>query len=240
MRPLCRLFLRPGTSLLSFSFVPQTRPVSSRFSLITRSVMGPANAASVPAGKPLIVVSGPSGTGKSTLLKRLFAQYPDTFGFSVSHTTRGPRQGEVDGVHYHFVSKESFLNLISKNAFIEHAQFSSNYYGTSKKAVEDVAGKGRVCILDIEMEGVKQVKLSTFPAKFIFIQPPSIEVLRVRLEGRGTESASSLQKRLDQATKELEYAALPGSHDKIIVNDDLEKSYGEFHDYIMGIVEGNS
>lgn len=126
--------------------------------------------------------------------------------------------------------------------------------------MEDVASKGRVCILDIEMEvrripppprdwmgtdgtvgqGLKQVKLSTFPAKFIFIQPPSIEALRARLEGRGTESSSSLQKRLDQAIKELEYAALPGSHDKIIVNDDLEKCYGEFHDYIMGIVEGNT
>lgn len=196
--------------------------------------MGPAS------GKPLIVVSGPSGAGKSTLIKRLFAQYPDTFGFSVSHTTRTPREAEVDGVHYHFVPKETFIDLISQNAFIEHAQFSSNYYGTSKKAVEDVASKGRVCILDIEMEGTKQVKLSTLPAKFIFIQPPSIEALRARLEGRGTESASSLQKRLDQAAKELEYAALPGSHDKIIVNDDLERCYDEFHSYIMGIVEGNT
>lgn len=200
--------------------------------------MGPATPA--PAGKPLIVVSGPSGAGKSTLLKRLFAQHPDTFGFSVSHTTRSPREGEAEGVHYHFVPKTTFLDLISKNAFIEHTHFSSNYYGTSKKAVEHVASKGRVCILDIEMEGVKQVKQSTFPAKFIFIQPPSIEALRARLEGRGTESASSLQNRLDQATKELEYAALPGSHDKIIVNDDLEKCYSEFHDYIMGIVEGNT
>lgn len=123
--------------------------------------------------------------------------------------------------------------------------------------MEDVASKGRVCILDIEMEvhigsppapprmdtddtvgqGVKQVKQSTFPAKFIFLKPPSFEVLRARLEGRGTESASSLQKRLDQAIKELEYAALPGNHDKIIVNDDLEKCYDEFHNYIMKIVE---
>jgi len=84
------------------------------------------------------------------------------------------------------------------------------------------------------------VKISALPAKFIFIQPPSIEALRARLEGRGTESASSLQKRLDQAAKELEYAALPGSHDKIIVNDDLERCYDEFHSYIMGILEGNT
>jgi len=190
-----------------------------------------------PAGKPLIVVSGPSGAGKSTLLKRLFAQHPDTFGFSVSHTTRAPREGEANGIQYYFVPRERFAELVGQQAFIEHTQFSSNCYGTSKRAVEDVAAKGRVCILDIEMEGVKQVKESTLPAKFVFIQPPSIEVLRARLEGRGTENASSIQKRLDQATKELEYAALPGSHDKIIVNDDLAKCYEEFHEYIMGLVD---
>jgi len=189
-----------------------------------------------PAGKPLIVVSGPSGAGKSTLLKRLFAQHPDTFGFSVSHTTRSPRESEAHGVHYHFVPRETFLDLVSQNAFIEHAQFSSNCYGTSKNAVQDVADKGRVCILDIEMEGVKQVKLSTLPAKFIFIQPPSIEVLRARLDGRGTENPSSIEKRLNQARKELDYAALPGSHDKVIVNDDLEECYKEFYGYIMGLV----
>jgi len=102
--------------------------------------------------------------------------------------------------------------------------------------VQDVADKGRVCILDIEMEGVKQVKLSTLPAKFIFIQPPSIEVLRARLDGRGTENPSSIEKRLNQARKELDYAALPGSHDKVIVNDDLEECYKEFYGYIMGLV----
>jgi guanylate kinase len=99
-----------------------------------------------------IVISGPSGAGKSTLLKRLFAEYPDRFGFSISHTTRGPRAGEENGREYHFVSREDFQKLVEQNGFIEHAQFGSNLYGTSVQAVKDVRERGRVCILDIEME----------------------------------------------------------------------------------------
>jgi guanylate kinase len=99
-----------------------------------------------------IVVSGPSGAGKSTLLKRLFAEYPDRFGFSISHTTRGPRAGEENGREYHFVSREDFTKLVEANGFIENAQFGSNLYGTSVQAVKDVRDRGRICILDIEME----------------------------------------------------------------------------------------
>lgn len=98
------------------------------------------------------MISGPSGAGKSTLLKRLFNTHPGSFGFSVSHTTRNPRQGEEDGREYHFVSKGDFEKLIAAGGFIEHAQFSGNHYGTSIQAVRDVAEKGQVCILDIEME----------------------------------------------------------------------------------------
>ncbi|KAL1957901.1 hypothetical protein VTO42DRAFT_5466 [Malbranchea cinnamomea] len=180
-----------------------------------------------------VVISGPSGTGKSTLLKRLFQEFPDTFGFSVSHTTRTPRAGELDGREYHFVTKDTFLDLIRHNAFIEHAQFGGNYYGTSVKAVSDVAEKGKICILDIEMEGVKQVKRTDLNARFLFLAPPSLEELERRLRGRNTETEDSIRKRLEQAKKELEYANTPGAHDKIVVNDNLDKAYASMRDWIV-------
>jgi len=181
-----------------------------------------------------IVVSGPSGSGKSTLLKRLFAAYPDRFGFSVSHTTRGPRDGEEEGVAYYFTSKENFAKLVAENAFIEHAQFGSNSYGTSVQAVKTVAEKGRTCILDIEMEGVKQVKKnSSLNARFLFLQPPSMEVLEQRLRGRATDKEEAILQRLSQAKNELEFAKTPGVHDQIIVNDDLEKAWREFEAFCV-------
>ncbi|KAL5363055.1 guanylate kinase [Aspergillus floccosus] len=180
-----------------------------------------------------IVVSGPSGTGKSTLLKRLFAEFPDKFGFSVSHTTRAPRPGEEHGREYYFTNKDDFLALVSQGGFIEHAVFGSNHYGTSVTAVKEVADKDRICILDIEMEGVKQVKRTDLNARFVFLAPPSLEELEKRLRGRGTETEDSLQKRLGQAKNELEFSKEPGAHDKIIVNDDLDKAYQELRDWIV-------
>ncbi|KAI5956480.1 GUK1 [Candida jiufengensis] len=179
-----------------------------------------------------IVISGPSGTGKSTLLKKLFAEYPNKFGFSVSNTTRKPREGEVNGKDYHFVTVDEFKDLIAHNKFIEWAQFSGNYYGTTIKAVKDVADTGKICLLDIDMQGVKSVKNTDLNAKYLFISPPSIKELRERLEGRGTETKESLEKRLDAATNEMEYAET-GAHDLIIVNDDLDKAYIEFKNFIL-------
>lgn len=199
------------------------------------------------------MVSGPSGAGKSTLLKRLFADIPDTFGFSISRmplvqlfasnhvthslrlldTTRAPRPGEQHGREYYFATKEDFLDLVSKNGFIEHAQFGGNYYGTSVQAVKDIAEKERICILDIEMEGVKQVKLTDLNARFMFLSPPSLEELEKRLRGRGTETEESLNKRITQAKNELEFSKQPGAHDKIVINDELEKAYVELRDWIV-------
>ncbi|KAL3490881.1 guanylate kinase-domain-containing protein [Aspergillus germanicus] len=180
-----------------------------------------------------VVVSGPSGTGKSTLLKRLFDEYPDTFGFSISHTTRSPRPGEQHGREYYFTTKEDFLDLVSKNGFIEHAQFGGNFYGTSVAAVKEIAAKEKICILDIEMEGVKQVKKTDLNARFLFLAPPSVEELERRLRGRGTETDESLEKRLNQAKNELEFSKQPGAHDKIVVNDDLDTAYKELRDFIV-------
>ena len=111
----------------------------------------PASKDALSANQP-IVISGPSGAGKSTILKRLFDEFPGKFGFSISHTTRGPRGEEQDGKEYYFVTKEEFLDLVEKKGFVEHAQFGGNHYGTSVKAVNDIAEKGQICILDIEME----------------------------------------------------------------------------------------
>ncbi|CAH1789430.1 unnamed protein product, partial [Owenia fusiformis] len=174
--------------------------------------------------KPL-VFSGPSGSGKSTLVKKLMGEYKDCFAFSVSHTTRKPRPGEQDGKDYHYVSKESMEVAINNGEFIESACFSGNLYGTSKKAVEEVAKTGRICILDIDMQGVKSVKKTDLNPRYIFIKPPSFEILESRLRGRGTENEDSLNKRLTTAKEELVYAEQKGSYDFIIINDDLETAY---------------
>ncbi|KAK4454161.1 P-loop containing nucleoside triphosphate hydrolase protein [Podospora aff. communis PSN243] len=184
-----------------------------------------------PQRKPL-VISGPSGVGKGTLYGLLFERNPDTFVLSVSHTTRGPRPGEEDGVHYHFVTKEAFLALKEKGGFVESAQFGGNFYGTSKQTIEEQSAKGKIVVLDIEMEGVKQIKATGFPARYVFIAPPSEEVLEKRLRGRGTDKEESILKRLAQAKLELEFAKTPGVHDKIIVNNDLEEAYKELVDFV--------
>ncbi|KAG1446345.1 hypothetical protein G6F56_009600 [Rhizopus delemar] len=173
----------------------------------------------------IFVISGPSGSGKSTLLKKLFSEYPSTFGFSISHTTRKPRPGEVDGKDYHFVEKESMTDEVKAGKFIESATFSGNMYGTSIKAVEDVVAEGKVCMLDIEMQGVKLVKNTSLNPKYVFIRPPSFEVLEQRLRGRGTEKEEAVLARLSAAKEEMDYASTPGAYDNIIVNDDLDKAY---------------
>lgn len=170
--------------------------------------------------------------GKGTLYNLLFTRHADCFALSVSHTTRGPRPGEEDGVHYHFVTRDEFGALVDADGFVEHAQFGSNRYGTSKKTIEEQTAKGRVVVLDIEMEGVKQIKASGFPARYVFVAPPSLEVLEARLRGRGTESEDSVRQRLEQAGKELEYAKTPGVHDITIVNDDLEAAYKQLEDFV--------
>ncbi|XP_056012273.1 uncharacterized protein LOC130052147 isoform X2 [Ostrea edulis] len=173
-----------------------------------------------------IVISGPSGSGKSTLLTRLFEEFPNRFAFSVSHTTRKPRPKEEHGKDYFFVPMEEFEKMISEGSFLEHAQFSGNRYGTSKMAVDLIQRSGRLCVLDVEINGVKNIKRTDLNAQYIFVKPPSLEALRKRLEGRGTETEESLLKRLNTAQEALEYADQPGSYDHIIVNDDIDVAYG--------------
>ena len=131
------------------------------------------------------------------------------------------------------MTRDAFEKLIADNGFIEHAQFGGNFYGTSVAAVKDIAAKGHICILDIEMEGVKQVKKTDLEARFVFLAPPSVAELERRLRGRGTETEESLQKRLKQAEKEMEYAEAEGNHDKVVVNEDLEKAYKELEEWVV-------
>lgn len=186
-----------------------------------------------PPDRRPIVISGPSGVGKGTLRQKLFDAYPDTFALTVSHTTRKPRPGEVDGVDYFFTTPSTFTSLISQDAFVEHARFGDNHYGTSKQTIADQTAKGRVVVLEVEMEGVKQMRASSsIDARYVFIKPPALETLEARLKGRSTENAGDIQKRLAQAKVELEFADTPGVHDKIIVNDDLDKAFEELHKFV--------
>lgn len=187
--------------------------------------------------KPL-VICGPSGVGKSTIIKRLTDEFPGLFGFSVSHTTRQPRKGECDGVDYYYVTRDNFLLLKEKGDFIETAEFSGNMYGTSKMAVQSIQGKGQICILDIEMQGVIQIKkISELDPHYLFIQPPSIEELERRLKERKTETEESLKRRLDTAKRELEYGANPNNFDIVIVNDDVDKASSELRSFMIEHIE---
>ncbi|RLN56510.1 hypothetical protein BBJ29_006021 [Phytophthora kernoviae] len=174
-----------------------------------------------------LVIAGPSGVGKGTLINLLLEKFPSTFGFSVSHTTRGPREGEVDGVAYHFTAKDKVLKEIEAGLFLEHAEVHSNVYGTSKRAVLDVQEKGKICILDIDIQGVQQVKKSGIKAKYLFISPPSMEELEKRLRGRATETEDKIQLRVKNAAGEVEFGQQPGVFDYNLVNKVVDDSLRE-------------
>eukprot|EP01086_Lenisia_limosa_P014143 TRINITY_DN44179_c0_g1_i1.p1 TRINITY_DN44179_c0_g1~~TRINITY_DN44179_c0_g1_i1.p1 ORF type:complete len:190 (+),score=49.45 TRINITY_DN44179_c0_g1_i1:93-662(+) len=183
---------------------------------------------------PPVVLAGPSGAGKSTLIKRLMNQHPGVFGFSVSHTTRAPRAGEVDGKDYHFSTHDIMNALLAKDGFVEVAHVHGNMYGTSFKAVEDVQKSGKTCILDIDIEGVKSVKKApSLSPVYVFVAPPSIDALEMRLKGRGTETDATLQTRLTNAKVEMSYMNQEGMFDHIIVNDVLDEAYVKFEKILM-------
>uniref|UniRef100_A0A3Q3JK89 Guanylate kinase n=1 Tax=Monopterus albus TaxID=43700 RepID=A0A3Q3JK89_MONAL len=179
-----------------------------------------------------VVLSGPSGAGKSTLLKRLIKDHEGVFGFSVSHTTRNPRPGEKDGKDYHFTTREAMQEDIDEGKFIENIMFSGNMYGTSKAAVEDVLAKNLICILDMDIQGVKKIKETDLNPIYIYIQPPSIEILEKRLRERQTETEESLQKRLEAARTDMELSKEPGMFDVLIINDNIERAYDELKDIL--------
>ncbi|XP_077103292.1 guanylate kinase isoform X1 [Siphateles boraxobius] len=185
------------------------------------------------AGPRPVVMSGPSGAGKSTLLKKLLKEFDGVFGFSVSHTTRSPRPGEENGKDYHYVTREVMQAAVANGEFVENAEFSGNMYGTSKAAVQAVQAKNLICILDIDMQGVKNIKRTDLNPIYVSIQAPSMDILEKRLRDRKTESEESLQKRLHAAKVDVEISKEPGLFDVIIINDDLDAAYGKLKDTLL-------
>ncbi len=178
----------------------------------------------------LFVISGPSGVGKSTLLKKLFREYGDKLEFSVSCTSRLPRTGEENGVDYNFVSKEQFQVGIQNGKFLEWALVHNNYYGTYKELVDSILKSGKDCVLDIDVQGGTNLMDKGIEAHYIFIVPPSVEELKKRLEKRATETKSDIETRTNNALKELQYQ---DRYQYVVVNDNLEIAYNKLID-IMG------
>lgn len=181
----------------------------------------------------LFVISGPSGAGKGTLVSRLMEAVPDA-RLSISATTRKPREGEVDGVHYHFITRAEFMELVDEDGFLEWAEFAGNCYGTPRSFVEQSMAKGAQVILEIEVQGAFQVREKMPDAHLVFIEPPSLEVLEERLRGRGTEDEEAVQRRLATARVELSRKM---EYDIRLVNDDLERAVDELIAIVNALAE---
>ena len=176
----------------------------------------------------LFVVSGPSGAGKGTLLSQVIERIPDAW-VSVSATTRSPRPGEIEGVHYFFLETDHFKSLVEQDGFLEWAQVHDNFYGTLKKSVVDHMNAGDQVILEIDVQGALQVRKALPEAHLVFIEPPSLEELERRLRQRGTETEDVISSRMKTAEVEL---AQKMEYDVQVVNDDLERAVDELVEVI--------
>ena len=179
----------------------------------------------------LFIISGPSGSGKDTVLKELFVRFPE-IKFSISCVTRQMRAGEVEGEKYHFISHDEFREMIENDRLLEHNFYVDNYYGTPREPVERCIEAGEDIFVEIDVNGAAQIRQKQPDAVSIFIMPPSVSVLRERLVGRGTETAEQIEKRLNDAVGEIKRA---GEYDYIIINDDLKKAV----DDISSVIESD-
>ena len=179
----------------------------------------------------LFVFSGPSGVGKGTLKAKLFEEFADRIAYSVSATTRGPREGEVDGKDYFFISRQEFERRVKNNEFLEHAEFAGNCYGTPRAYVEKPLDSGMNVVLEIDVQGALQVMKSMPECVSVFILPPSFEELEHRLRGRGTETEEKVRERLETAKRELPYA--PQYDYQIVNGGDIEAAYQSLREVFL-------
>ena len=179
----------------------------------------------------LFVCSGPSGVGKGTLKAKLFEEFAYRIAYSVSATTRGPREGEVDGKDYFFISRQEFERRVKNNEFLEHAEFAGNCYGTPRAYVEKLLDSGMNVVLEIDVQGALQVMKSMPECVSVFILPPSFEELEHRLRGRGTETEEKVRERLETAKRELPYA--PQYDYQIVNGGDIEAAYQSLREVFL-------
>lgn len=179
----------------------------------------------------LIIVSGPSGAGKSSVMKPLLEKYPDLY-FSVSATTRAPRKGEVNGVHYHFVSEEAFKQMIAENALLEYNYYSAHYYGTPKPPIEDTLARGSSALLDIDVNGAAQVVSRMPEVVTVFLTPPSFEELEHRLRKRDTNTEEDIARRINQAHVEVPLAY---KYQYVVINDVLDDAVRDLESIVLGL-----
>jgi guanylate kinase len=189
----------------------------------------------LPAGR-LFVITGPSGVGKGTLIRRLLERMPE-LELSVSATTRAPRAGERDGIDYHFMSEDEFDRMVREGRFLEHASYSGKRYGTPRSEVEPRLAAGRSVVLEIEVQGARQIREAMPDAVQVFIAPPSPAALRTRLENRGTDQPEAIARRLAAAEDEL---AARTEFGHVILNDDLELATEELVALVNAIVQAGS
>lgn len=170
------------------------------------------------------IISGPSGSGKDTLMKKVFEKIPE-IAFSISSITRPMRPGEIEGEKYNFISRERFVEMIANDELLEHNLFVGNYYGTPKAPVVNCIEKGQDMLIEVDVNGATQIREKMPDVVSVFIMPPSLEVLKNRLTGRGTDSAEVIEKRLNEALREIAGAV---DYDYIVINDDLETAVNDF------------
>jgi guanylate kinase len=183
----------------------------------------------------MLLISGPSGTGKSTICRRLLED--PRVVFSISATTRDPRPGEVDGEHYHFMSREEFRTKVDAGAFLEYAEVYGNLYGTLRAPMEEAIAKGLVYLLEIDVQGALQLKALGVDGIYVFIAPPDDETLRRRLSDRGTETPEVLERRLKKAEDEMRERV---KYDHVVVNDDLERAIEKVRELAGLTTESNA